>query len=497
MGSVYEGVHLELNKRVAVKTLRPEYARNAQIRLRFLREGQAASRIRHPHAADVSDVGQDGDLVWLVMELLDGEDLDALLERQGTLPPERVADLLLAVLAALATAHEEGIIHRDIKPANIFLARGRHGVTTPKLLDFGISKIITTTEGPHDTTDVQSITGSAAILGTPFYMAPEQVMGARNASALSDQYAIGVILYRSVTGQLPFKAAEVYPTLRAIEIGVYTPPRQLVRDLPARFDAMVRRAMHREPTRRFASVHELGAELLQYASAAVKAQWAPVFGEAPVLFDDGPSAMATASVESISSGAPGTTGTTTLGGSAVELTSPLRGETPAVPARTVRVKYVFAGALAIALIASGTVLVLNRFGEPMLRQGPRPEVATTTLTPARTPQASTRPAAETAEPVPLAARGPDSSTVAPAPLRVARAERPATGRAAGSATTAPLGGRRRATGDASVSSRSGPVPASSSSDGPAAVENTHTSGQPPSLLTPPSTPPPDPFFAPR
>ena len=179
MGAVYEAKHVDLQKRVALKTLHPELAKSPESRARFLREGQTASKLRHPNVVDISDVGINGRIPYLVMEYLEGNDLAALIERERVLSVDRTVTLLLPVLAAVSAAHHEGIVHRDLKPENIFLARSRHGHLQPKLLDFGISKVTATTASP-------ALTGTGALLGTPYYMSPEQAMGGKNVDARSD-----------------------------------------------------------------------------------------------------------------------------------------------------------------------------------------------------------------------------------------------------------------------------------------------------------------------
>ena len=140
MGAVYEGIHLEIGKRVAIKTMSPALAAIPDARARFLREAQLTSRVRHPHAVDVTDVGSEGGHTYLVMEFLEGEDLAHHIERRGPMPLDEIADIMLPVLAAVTAAHDEGIIHRDLKPQNIFLSQTRDGAIVPKVLDFGISK---------------------------------------------------------------------------------------------------------------------------------------------------------------------------------------------------------------------------------------------------------------------------------------------------------------------------------------------------------------------
>ena len=273
MGCVYEAVHRDLGKRVAIKTLLPSLAASPEARGRFLREGQAASRIRHPHVVDVTDVVAEGPTSYLVMEYLEGEDLSSLVERQGALALEGTADVLLPVIAAIAAAHELGVIHRDLKPENIFLARTAIGGLCPKVVDFGISKVI------GDPTAI-ALTATSAVFGTMYYLPPEQLGGSREADECGDQYALATILYECVTGHRAFEGTSIYGVLKSVAEGVYAPSRSWRPDLPARVEAAIDRAMRLNPAARFPSVRMLGAELLPYASAAVRAVWTPVFGEA-------------------------------------------------------------------------------------------------------------------------------------------------------------------------------------------------------------------------
>jgi serine/threonine protein kinase len=270
MGEVYEAVHTSLKKRVALKILRPEVAQNKKVLARFEREGVAVARIEHPHVVDVFDVGVYQSMPFLVMEFLDGEDLGTRLKRDGALSPERTAELLLPVLAAVQCAHDEGIIHRDLKPANVFLARTRHGIEVPKVLDFGISKI---SDGPS----VQTLTGGATLLGTPYYIPPELARGARYADARSDQYSLGVILYQCVTGKRPFAGHTLYETLHSIVQGSYEPPSLVRPDLPPAFEGLIMRCLARDPAERFPDLFAVGHALLGFATPRVRAQWEPVF----------------------------------------------------------------------------------------------------------------------------------------------------------------------------------------------------------------------------
>jgi len=269
MGLVYEAEHPGLGKRVALKTLRPSFADDAEVVARFVREGMAAARIRHPNVVDVTDVGTERGLPYLVMEMLDGETLGALIGR-GPIKPAVVAALLLPVCAAVAAAHARGVLHRDLKPDNVFLARTPHGPAQPKVLDFGIAKIL-------DEDASLSLTSTAAVLGTPFYMSPEQARGARDLDARSDQYAIGVMLYECATGQKPFQASSLLALAAEITGGTLRPPRELLPELSEDFEAVVLRAMARDPDGRFSSVHALGAALVPLADDRSQIFWEDAF----------------------------------------------------------------------------------------------------------------------------------------------------------------------------------------------------------------------------
>jgi serine/threonine protein kinase len=261
MGAVYEALHTEIGKRVALKTLAPAIAALPGARQRFLREAQVTSRLCHSNIVDVTDMGTEGAVAYLVMELLAGEDLARRLERTGPMPPGDLVDLVLPVCSALVTAHEAKIIHRDLKPQNIFLAAGHRGIE-PKVLDFGISKV--------SDSEVSELTRTGSLLGTPHYLAPEQVRDARAASAASDQYAMGVVLYRCLTNSHPFDGESVFAVLQAIVTKVPVPLRERRSDLPEGLDRVVERAMSRVPSERFPSVSALGRALLPYASVKAR-----------------------------------------------------------------------------------------------------------------------------------------------------------------------------------------------------------------------------------
>jgi serine/threonine-protein kinase len=272
MGAVYEGLHRDLKKRVAIKTLHRRLAGSPEVRARFVREGQAASKIRHEHVVDVTDVGVEGDLPYLVMEFLEGENMAALLAREGRLSPERTADLLIPVTLALAAAHASGIVHRDLKPENIFLSGGTTN-PKPKVLDFGISKIVDTA-----TANGNQLTGTSAMLGTPFYMSPEQAQDAKGIDARTDQYSLGVIVYEAVAGQRPFANQPLYSLLTKIVEGRFDPPRIAAPDVPDEVEALILKAMAKDPGERFESIAALGGALLRFASDRSRVLYADALG---------------------------------------------------------------------------------------------------------------------------------------------------------------------------------------------------------------------------
>jgi eukaryotic-like serine/threonine-protein kinase len=274
MGAVYEGLHVEIGKRVAIKTISPALAEIPEARARFLLEAQLTSRVGHPHTVDVTDICMEGGQAFLVMEYLDGEDLARHLRRCGPLPCDEVVDIALPILAAIAAAHDEGIVHRDLKPPNIFLAEMRDGSIHPKVLDFGISKAPALAA-------FTSVRTSGAILGSPSYFAPEQVNDPKAISPASDQYSLGVILYECVTGRLPYEGPSLAAIFQAIMEGNHEPASAHRPDLPEAFQSVIARAMSHAPGDRYADVREMGRALLELASPKTRLLWQDQFAGTP------------------------------------------------------------------------------------------------------------------------------------------------------------------------------------------------------------------------
>ncbi len=253
MGVVFEAEHVRLDRRVAVKVLRPEFLRDADAVGRFCREARTAGRIRHDGIVEILDVNSEPGGAWyIVMELLQGEDLASLLARAGPLPVERAVAIARQVCGGLAVAHDNGIIHRDIKPANVFLADRGDGLDHVKLLDFGISKLAT---------GGTTVTGTGQVVGTPLYMSPEQACGDPSLDHRTDIFAVGTALYEMLTGHAPFEAPSAMAVLARLMTQDAERPSRLNPNIPPWLERVVLRCLARDPDGRFNSSREL-AEVL-------------------------------------------------------------------------------------------------------------------------------------------------------------------------------------------------------------------------------------------
>jgi eukaryotic-like serine/threonine-protein kinase len=259
MGIVVQAMHLQLGQPVAMKFLLPEVLANPQVVPRFLREAQAAVRLRSEHVARVIDVGTlDTGAPYMVLEYLDGTDLSHFPRQQLTVGV--IVDLVLQACEALADAHALGIVHRDIKPANFFVTQRTDGSLLLKVLDFGISKA-----GPANDSNM---TGTQTVMGTPAYMSPEQMRSSRNVDNRSDIWSLGVVLYELLQGTPPFEAE----TFSSMIIKVATEPLPpMTARLPAGLAEIVYRCLEKDLTRRFQNVAELAHAIAPYAGSNVQA----------------------------------------------------------------------------------------------------------------------------------------------------------------------------------------------------------------------------------
>lgn len=255
--AVYDGVDARLGRQVAIKISRPA-AMDAAAGARLAREARAAAAIPHPNICAVCDVGTlDDGRTYLVMERLHGETLTAHLARAGHVDPQDAIDIALQLLSALDAAHHAGIVHRDVKPDNVFLVPRAGCTPAVKLLDFGLCRI-----NARSIADDVNLTVAGQVVGTPEYMAPEQVYGTRDFDGRIDVYAAGVILYEMLSGRRAFTGKDVRAVVLAVLSKPPPPLRELRPDLPPVLDEIVSRAMDREPQYRYHTVRELQADLL-------------------------------------------------------------------------------------------------------------------------------------------------------------------------------------------------------------------------------------------
>ncbi len=255
MGSVYEAEHVGLAKRVAIKLLSENYAEDEIFVKRFRREARAMAAVTHDNVVQVMDTGEDEDgIPFIVMELLEGEPLASVIRRERVLTAPAATDIAGQVLAGLAAAHKKGIIHRDLKPANVFLTQTEDGHQRTKVLDFGISKF------SSDLTNV-NMTAEGAVIGTPAYMSPEQVKGRSDVDQRADLYAVGVMLYRMLTGRLPFAAKKPRQIYDKILKGDPKPIQTLQPSVPDALVAVVMKAMSLRKSERYATAEEFFEDL--------------------------------------------------------------------------------------------------------------------------------------------------------------------------------------------------------------------------------------------
>ncbi|MBI5500543.1 MAG: protein kinase [Deltaproteobacteria bacterium] len=254
MGSVYEARHLLLDKKLAVKVLLPEVAGDPEVVQRFHNEARIAASLGHENVIEITDMGVlPSGSPFIVMEFLQGESLAHRLEENNRLSTSETVRILAPVLDALAVVHEAGVVHRDLKPDNVFLARrsGAEGArTVVKLLDFGISKLRCAETGNFH------LTRTGTVLGTPYYMSPEQASGCKDLDQRADLYAVGVMLYEMLVGRRPFEGDTYNALLAAILTRDPPRPRELCPDIPEALEAIILRAMARDAAQRFPTASE-------------------------------------------------------------------------------------------------------------------------------------------------------------------------------------------------------------------------------------------------
>ncbi|EDM76287.1 serine/threonine protein kinase [Plesiocystis pacifica SIR-1] len=375
MGSVYLVEHTTIRKRFAVKVLAKKYANKPDLVQRFLREAQSASAIDHPNVVEISDFGETPTgSVFFVMELFEGEDLRAMLRREKRLAWPRVRHMMMQVCHALEAAHAQGIVHRDMKPDNCFRITRGHDVDFIKVLDFGIAKI--------EDNDGQGLTRTGVIVGTPTYMAPEQARG-EALDHRADIYSVGVIMYGMLCGRPPFKGSNYMETMTAHMFDAPKPPREMApgAEIPEEVEAIVLKALQKDPGLRFQSMTEMLAALEAVGSGAGAVEVVTEMLEAPTL---GPTHYAGRD----SQNRPTRPGMSAAEGEATVVEFDARRRAPEDEDEgSGKLLWVGLGGLALSLVAGGALLFM---GDP----------ATEAEADAPTPVAAAEPAPAEAAPAP-------------------------------------------------------------------------------------------------
>jgi eukaryotic-like serine/threonine-protein kinase len=292
MGQVYLAEHSAIEKRIALKVLRAEYAHKGDIVTRFQQEAISASRIKHPNVLDVFDFGQlENGCFYLAMEFLEGNDLADELQRLRVLTPSRALPIAMQICRALSAAHAKGVVHRDMKPENVFLQRTGDGEEIVKIVDFGIAQLKPSNEEAAAASTHRRLTRTGMIFGTPEYMAPEQAVG-KHADLRCDVYAVGIILFELFTGAVPFTGEtflgvltkhlnEPAPTMRAVYPDV---------QVSSELEGVVQRALAKDPTQRYQTM----TELAQALAATPEGQYAGIRGPYSQIAGDGRGSVAPA-----------------------------------------------------------------------------------------------------------------------------------------------------------------------------------------------------------
>jgi serine/threonine-protein kinase len=396
MGVVVAAQHLVLDEKVAIKLLLPEALGNSEAVARFVREAKAAVRIRSEHVARVSDVGYlDTGAPYIVMEYLEGVDLSAWLKRSGPLAVEQAVDFVLQACEAIADAHALGIVHRDLKPANLFWTHRSDGLPCIKVLDFGISKLLT----PGGVSDM---TKTHSIIGSPFYMSPEQMHASRNVDVRTDIWSLGVILFELLAKRPPFGGESISELAINVATVPSPPIRALRPDVPPGLEQAIATSLQKAREQRFQTIADFAVALGEFGSPAARASVDRVVG---TLRQAGFSTTAPPTV-------PAASGPAMLGPS----TASSWGQTQRAGNR--RATFVWAGAAIVVFLGGGGLLATRMLAprvviapaDPVVPVEPAAPPSIVPLSPLSTPlPASALPALSPAAPAASSASPPGPS----------------------------------------------------------------------------------------
>jgi serine/threonine-protein kinase len=432
MGSVWLAKNEVTERDFAIKFLHPSADRTEAQLARFFQEAKVAGKLRHPSIVEIFDAGSDaalGDAPYLVMECLEGIGLDEAITKAGALPLGIALEITLEVCRALGLAHEKGIIHRDLKPSNVFLHRVGNGSLVPKVLDFGISKVLVDDETGRQVT---GMTRTGAVLGSPLYMSPEQAAGDKSIDARSDVHAIGVMLWECLVGRAPFTADTYGLLLVEIIQGERPALSSILPNVPAAVSRLVGQAIARDRSHRFTNAGEM-AEAIERVLGEV--------GHRPVLSrrdgaerffelvaEGGPKRIAEGTRTTAALEVP-LPGSSSDEGAASAATDEPRGGAltnlePTIPVHRSRAPLVVALTVIAAGVAGGGLYLWGPRQPAQTEEATEPlpvESASTEAVPATAPEPVVEPATESAEPEPSASVAPSASS---APRPIVRSTKP-------------------------------------------------------------------------